>query len=41
MTANETRELPEDTPGYIVERRHGRETVMGVLYESESKSKII
>lgn len=39
MTANETRELPEDTPGYIVERRHGRETVMGVLYESESKSK--
>ena len=32
-------ELPEDTPEYIVNRRHGRETVLGLIYESESKSK--
>ena len=34
-------ELPEDTPEYIVSRRHGRETVLGLIYESESKSKVL
>ena len=34
-------ELPEDTPEYIVNRRHGRETVLGLIYESESKSKVL
>ena len=32
-------ELPEDTPEYIINRRHGRETVLGLIYEAESKSK--
>ena len=34
-------ELPEDTPEYIVNRRYGRETVLGLIYESESKSKVV
>ena len=34
-------ELPEDTPEYIVNRRYGRETVLGLIYESESKSKVL
>lgn len=34
-------ELPEDTPEYIVNRRHGRETILGLIYESESKSKVL
>lgn len=39
MESNTTSELPEDTPDYIIQRRHSRETVLGVIYESESKSK--
>ena len=39
MASNKQSDLPEDTPEYIVDRRHGRETVLGLIYESESKSK--
>ena len=41
MESIEKGELPKDTPGYIVNRRHGRETVLGLIYESESKSKVL
>ncbi len=39
MASSKQGGLPEDTPEYIVNRRHGRETVLGLIYESESKSK--
>ena len=39
MASNKQSDLPEDTPEYIVDRRHGRETVLGLIYESESRSK--
>jgi N utilization substance protein B len=41
MTSSKKGELPEDTPEYILNRRHGRETVLGLIYESESKSKVL
>ncbi|MBG00947.1 MAG: transcription antitermination factor NusB [Acidimicrobiaceae bacterium] len=37
MNSSASNELSVDTPEYIAKRREGRETILGLLYESELK----
>ena len=37
MNPAASNELPADTPEYIAQRREGRETILGLLYEGELK----
>ena len=38
MTLENSQELPDRTPSYIIGRRQSRETLIGLLYEYASKS---